>query len=587
MLPLHRSLMMGLAVACGLAVCVRSMAAEADQPSRPNIVVIMVDDMGYSDPGCYGGEIDTPNIDRLAAGGVRFTDFYNCSRCCPTRASLLTGAYAHRVGMREFGRTMDKNVPTLAENLRANGYATGMVGKWHLSELPQTRSESRRILWMNHEIKLDRPFAEVDSYPIRRGFEQFYGIIWGVVDHFDPFSLTDGERPVETVPDDYYMTDAISQKSVEYIRDFSAAEKPFFLYVAYTAPHWPIQAPEADIAKYRGRYDEGWDALRRERFARQTEMGLFDNEAPLGELSGSERPWEELLPHDRAYLAEKMAVHAAMVDRVDQGIGKILAQLREAGQWDNTVIFFLSDNGASPEIPGGPGYDRNSGTRDGRVALREADLRLEQNREKLGSDESYTGIGPTWASATNTPLRYWKAESYDGGCRTPLVVHWPAGIQAPVGGFVGDIGHVIDIAPTCYELASAEPEPTTLQDGISLAPIFRGTRLTTQRDLFFEHGKGAGIRRQQWKAVKLARSDWKLYNLETDPGETQNLARSNREQLAELVDAWNAWRAKADAENDGTQHDDAQDDDSENDEASATATKAAKQPDSIVNDNQE
>lgn len=509
---------------------------------RPNIVVIVTDDMGYSDPGCYGGEIDTPNIDRLAAGGIRFTQFYNCSRCCQTRASLLTGAYPQRVGMSEFGRTMDKSVPTVAENLRDGGYTTAMVGKWHLSELPHTKSDPERILWMNHELDLDMPFAEIASYPTRRGFEHFYGIIWGVVNHFDPFSLTDGETPVRDVPDGFHMTDAISQRSVEYIREFSQTDKPFFLYVSFTAPHWPIQAHEKDIAKYRGRYAEGWSDLRRERFARQQEMGLFEGKVSLGQISGRERRWNRLPAEDQEYLAEKMAVHAAMVDQVDQGIGQIIEQLRDSDQLDNTVIVFMSDNGASPEIPGGPGYDRYSGTRDGRVALREAELRSEENISKLGSDESYAGIGQSWASAANTPLRYWKAESYEGGCRTPLIVHWPNGLQATAGSFVGDVGHVIDLAPTCYELAGVTPHVDSLQDGVSLTPILAGKQLTANRTLYFEHQGGGGIRQQNWKASKLGNREWQLFDMAVDPGETHDLSQTQPEKLGSLVDAWSAWR---------------------------------------------
>lgn len=510
--------------------------------ARPNFVVIVVDDMGYSDPGCFGGEIETPNLDRLASRGLRFTQFYNCSRCCQTRASLLTGAYPHRVGMREFGRTMGGVFPTLPENLRDGGYATAMVGKWHLSELPQTQDEQRRILWMNHQLDLGIPFAELGTYPTRRGFDRFYGIIWGVVDHFDPFSLTEGEAPVAEVPEGFYMTDAISQRAVDYLDDFANSSQPFFLYVAYTAPHWPLHAPEEAIAKYHGKYNAGWQALREQRFARQLELGLVDNHTPLGPLSGGKADWGDLPPEQRAYLADKMAVHAAMVDRVDQGIGEIVQQLEDSGLMDNTVLFFLSDNGASPEIPGGPGYDRQSGTRDGRLALREAELRKPSNRDKLGSDESYTGIGPRWASAVNTPLRLWKAESYEGGCRTPLIVHWPQGIADRHGELVADVGHVIDLAPTCYQLAEVIPRPDTLQDGVSLVPALEGQSPAGERTLFFEHGQGGGVRRGKWKASKRRGEAWQLFDLLIDPGETNDLAPTHGELLNTLVEAWQQWR---------------------------------------------
>jgi arylsulfatase len=262
--------------------------------SRPNIVIIMVDDMGYSDPGCYGGEIATPNIDALAAGGVRFSQFYNCSRCCQTRASLLTGAYAQRVGMAEFGRTMDLTVPTVAERLRDSGYQTALVGKWHLSELPPTRDPAERVKWLNHEIDLPIPFGEPASLPTHRGFDRFYGIVWGVVDHFDPFSLCDNEAPVRDVPHGFYFTDAISARAAADVKDFATRDQPFFLYVAYTAPHWPIQAPADDIARYRGKYDTGWDELRRQRFARQVELGLFDATASLGDVITQGPRWRRL-----------------------------------------------------------------------------------------------------------------------------------------------------------------------------------------------------------------------------------------------------------------------------------------------------
>jgi arylsulfatase A-like enzyme len=519
----------------------RAAAAEDRAGSRPNIVIILVDDMGYSDPGCFGGEINTPNIDALAAQGVRFSDFYNCARCCPTRASLLTGAYAQRIGMDEFGRTMDLDVPTLAERLRAVGYRTAINGKWHLSELPRTTSEAERIKWMNHEIELPIPFADPASFPTRRGFERFYGIVWGVVDHFDPFSLCEGEEPVRSVPEDFYLTDAISARSAADIRNFAASDNPFFLYVAFTAPHWPIHARPDDIARYKGKYDAGWEELRRARFARQTELGLFEDSAPLDGVIKQGPEWRQLSEERRAYLAAKMEVHAAMVDRVDQGIGQIVAALRETGKLDDTLLLFLSDNGASPEIPGPPGYDRNGGTRDGRPALRDAELQQGHNQAKLGSDESYTGIGAPWASAVNTPLRFWKMESYEGGCRTPLVAHWPAGLMTRAGSIVRDIGHVIDIAPTCLELAGAPVNSGLQMDGVSLLPVLRGQPLNADRAIFLSHMAGRGVRRGPWKASKRGDDQWELFNLQEDPGETQDLSTEHATILQELIEESADW----------------------------------------------
>jgi arylsulfatase len=536
--------------ACPLSGAVAA-SNEGELAGRPNFVIILTDDMGYSDPGCYGGEIATPNIDRLAAGGIRFTQFYNCSRCCPTRASMLTGAYAQRIGMDEFGRTMDIHVPTIAERLRAAGYQTALDGKWHLSELPSTDDEAERIKWMDHRIDLPIPLADPASLPTRRGFDRFYGIVWGVVDHFDPFSLCENEEPIRNVPDNFYLTDAISDRAVADVLDFARSEQPFFLYVAYTAPHWPIHARPEDITKYRGKYAGGWDELRRQRFARQIELGLFDKSMPLGEVITQGPRWRRLPGERRAYLAAKMEVHAAMVDRVDQGVGEILAALRDTAELENTIVMFLSDNGASPEIPGPPGYDRNSGTRDGRPALREADLQRDGNVAKLGSEESYTGIGAPWASAVNTPLRYWKMESYEGGCRTPLVIHWPAGLKASAGGILHDVGHVIDIAPTCLELAGVSAEGEFKMDGVSLAPILAGQPLDVDRALFFSHFQGRGVRRGPWKASKLGSRGWELFNLDEDPGETQDLSGEHPEELNRLVRELTDWRrAMSESESD-------------------------------------
>ena len=508
---------------------------------RPNIVIILADDMGYSDVGGYGGEIQTPNVDSLAANGTRFSQFYNCSRCCPSRASLLTGAYAQRIGMAEFGRTMDLDVPTLAERLKTGGYQTALMGKWHLSELPKTPTGEERLAWLDHQKELAIPFAQPASLPTRRGFDHFYGIVWGVVDHFDPFSLCENENPVREVPDNFYLTDAISDRSARFVREAAAASEPFFLYVAYDAPHWPLHARPEDIAKYKGKYDDGWDAIRRRRFKRQVELGIFDDSSPLGNVISQGLTWRRLPEDKRSYLAAKMEVHAAMVDRVDQGIGRILDSLRNADVYQNTIIFFLSDNGASFEIPGEPGYDRYRGTRDGRTALREAELQLAENRHKLGSEESYTGIGPAWASASNTPLRYWKMESYEGGCRTPLIIHWPDGIKRAAGSITRDVGHVIDIAPTCLDIAGIKAVGGFKMDGVSLRPVLDGKSLDIDRPLFFAHVQGRGVRRGPWKASKRDGHGWELFNLDVDPGETRDVSGEKPEMLNSLVRELGSW----------------------------------------------
>ena len=508
---------------------------------RPNIVVILADDMGYSDAGCYGGEIATPNIDSLAAGGLRFSQFYNCARCCPTRASLLTGAYPHRVGLGQNGKTMDTSVPTLADRLKAGGYQTAMAGKWHLSELATTDPSQDRIGWMNHQVDLGIPYADPATFPTRRGFDRYYGVVWGVASYFDPFSLTDGIQPVPSVPSGYYLTDDITDHSVKYIEDFAKAKQPFFLYVAYTAPHWPLHARREEIVKYRGRYRGGWEVLRKERFTRQVELGLFDRRVPLGAVITGGTAWDDLTETEQAYQAAKMEVHAAMVDRLDQGIGRIVKSLTATGQLDNTLIIFLADNGASPEIPGKPGYDRNGQTRDGRAALRDKALQQPENVGKLGSDESYTGIGPAWANAVNTPLRYWKKESYDGGCRTPLIVHWTNALEKNLGGICTQVGHVMDIAPTCLHVARIEPTGEFEMDGKPLTRLLAGRDRDGHPALFFEHMGGKGMREGNWKTSALKDQPWELFDLAADPGETTNLAKQHPEQLKSMIAKWEAW----------------------------------------------
>ena len=335
---------------------------ENSADERPNIIIIMVDDLGFSDVGCYGGEIQTPNLDQLAANGLRFTQFYNAARCCPTRASLLSGQYAHRVGLQSNGRNLGTNCVTIAEALKTAGYQTGMTGKWHLSQTKPLADKAEHLRWLAHQAD-HGPFAPVETYPSNRGFDEHYGIIWGVVNFFDPFSLVHNETPIEEVPEDFYFTDYISDRSVDLINQFSQRDDPFFLYVAHAAPHWPLHALPEDIAKYKGRYDAGWDALRQERYERMTAMGLLDGLSLKNGANESGEAWEAC--EEKAWEAKHMEAHAAMVDRVDQGIGKIIASLKANCEFENTLILFLADNGASPERYNNPGYDRPDVTRLG------------------------------------------------------------------------------------------------------------------------------------------------------------------------------------------------------------------------------
>lgn len=515
----------------------------AQNKKKPNILLIMADDMGFSDAGCYGGEIQTPNIDSLASNGLRFTQFYNCARCCPTRASLLTGQYPHQVGLDRNGQNLSRNGVTIAEALGQSGYNTAMSGKWHLSETKPLEDKVLHQKWLDHQYDPGKPFSPIETYPINRGFDHYYGNIWGVVNFFDPFSLVEGDKTIRSVPDDYYITDAINQKSVEYINQLSKSDDPFFLYVAHCAPHWPLHALEEDIAKYRDTYAGGWDELRRTRFERMVEMGLLEeSKTPLPPVQTQGSEWASLSKEEQRFQAEKMAVHAAMIDRMDQGIGNILDALRQNGEFDNTIIFFLCDNGASPEIMTRPGYDRTSQTRDGR------EVRY-SGFEHAGSETTYTGIGPAWANACNTPFRFWKKESFEGGCHTPLIVHYPNGMQAKEGSLTNQVGHVMDIMPTCLELADVD-YPTeyngnniTQLEGKSLSIILNGEEREGHEAIFFEHERGKAVRMGDWKltANSATPNQWELYHLSEDATETNNIADDHPDKVASMTQAWNTW----------------------------------------------
>ena len=516
----------------------------AAKDSRPNIIVMMVDDMGFSDPGCYGGEVETPNIDKLAANGLRFTQFHNTARCCPTRASLLTGKYPHQVGLVRNGRSLSKDSATIAEVLKTAGYDTAMVGKWHLSRNIILDGEKHQK-WLDHHIEHE-PFGPEGTYPVDRGFDRHYGVIWGVIDYFDPFSLVDGHKAVNDVPDDYYFTDAITDKAIEYVKDFETSDKPFFMYFAHCAPHWPLMALPEDIEKYKETYKGGWQKLRDDRYERQIKMGLFDPAtAKKPALMDGGAKWDKLKPEDREFEARKMAVHAAMVDRIDQCLGRFVKVLKATGQYDNTLIFLYSDNGASPEIMYAPGYDRTAYTREGKKIPYARQTKLED----LGSEMSYNCIGQAWANAANTPFRYWKKESFEGGCNTPCIIHWPAGLKAKKGSITTQFAHVMDIMPTCLELANAtypvefNGKKSTPVEGKSLMPIINGGTRKGHEVMCFEHENGRAIRKGKWKlsAFSGRPNQWELYDIKNDITETTNLASQYPEVVEELKAEWQKW----------------------------------------------
>jgi len=511
------------------------------QTQKPNIMIIVVDDMGYSDPGCYGGEINTPNIDALANNGLRFTQFYNCSRSCPSRASLMTGLYPQQVGITGMGLSLNNKCVTIAEALKLNGYNTGMTGKWHLSLTQGQDTYDKQMKWLAHQADYGS-FAPLASYPSNRGFDEHYGTIWGVGDYFDPFSLVHNETPITTVSPDFYMTDYVAQKTVDLIDTFSRKTEPYFMYVAFTAPHWPLHAKPEDIAKYKGKYDGGWDELHTKRYDRMVEMGLIDPaKVPLAH-NESNKSWAN--DTHKSWESANMEVHAAMVDCVDQGIGKIIAKLKEMGEYENTIIFFMSDNGASPERYADSGFDRPSMTRSGQAVLQPGAY------PTPGPETSASSIGDAWSGAVNTPFRYWKSESFHGGTATPMIVQWPAGLKTQPGSITSQVGHVIDMMPTCLELAGAT-YPTTYKgnailplESFSMKPVLDG-QAASQRDIiYWEHEGGRAIRMGDWKLVSLKNANWQLFNLTSDLSETKNVAIENPDKVRELKELWNAWARK-------------------------------------------
>ncbi len=521
--------------------------------TRPNIVVILADDMGFSDIGCYGSEIHTPNIDYLAAHGIRYTRFYNTSRCCPTRASLLTGLYNQRAGIGNMTDVEDEpgylghlaeNSVTLAEVLKEAGYHTAMSGKWHVSNTIGQKDPKEQQKWLNHQSYYPT-FSPLAQYPTNRGFEKFFGTIWGVVDYHDPFSLVSGTTPIKTVPKNYYHTDAINDTAVAYIKDFSKDSKPFFLYVAENAPHWPLMALPKDIARYKDTYKVGWDTIRARRYRNLVRTGIIDpTKAPLSPRFKNELSWEN--NPDKEWDAAAMAVHAAMIDRMDQGIGRIIKALKDAGKLDNTLIVFLSDNGASNEncTAYGPGFDRPDQTRTGEKIV------YDMKKQVLpGLETSYASIGARWANVANTPYRYWKAESYEGGVHTPMIAFWPKGVTVKNGSLSNQLGHVKDFMATFVELAKTQyplnykGHPVLPTQGKSIASSFKGI-IRPDEALFNEHYGARYVRYDGWKAVSLSNdTTWNLYHINADETEINEVSARFPDKLNRMVGMWHLWAA--------------------------------------------
>jgi arylsulfatase len=486
--------------------------------SRPNIIYIMADDLGYSDLGCYGGEVNTPNLDQLATNGIKLKKFYNNSRCCPTRASLLTGQYPHTVGMGgmvglakapiekgSYQGFLNDSFPTIAEELKKVGYNTYMSGKWHVGERPE-------------------------HWPLKRGFDHYYGLISGASSFFE---ITPAERDkrrfilddkdYEIPKEGHYMTDAFTDHAIGYLDQHKKSEsgKPFFLYLAYTAPHFPLHALEQDIAKYESLYMQGWDVTREKRFEKMKKLGLVNERYQLTARPEIIPSWENAT--EKKVWARKMAVYAAMIDRMDQNIGRLINTLKANGQYENTMIVFISDNGACAETVN--------------TKL------LSDPEKKIGERGSYHIYGESWANASNTPFKKYKHYMHEGGVVTPCIIQWPAKIK-PAKGYSDGTGHVIDLMPTALELAGAKSPGLA---GTSFSYLWTKKK-APERTYCWEHEGNQAIRKGNWKLVKeFQETYWSLYNLATDPTEMNDLSGVEALRAKAMMEEYAVWFAKVGA----------------------------------------
>ncbi|MDI1337772.1 MAG: arylsulfatase [Lacunisphaera sp.] len=544
-----------------LALTLVTAAFAADAPPRPNIIIILADDVGFSDIGCFGSEIATPHLDALAAGGVRLTQFYNASRCCPTRASLLTGLYPHQAGVGHmvdsagsdaYRGELSPRTVTIAEALKASGYRTYGVGKWHVTP-----------------FKTAELLKNQSNWPRQRGFDRHYGTLAGSGSFFDPVALERDNQLItaandpEYQPAEYYYTDAITDNAMRYLSDHARdhALEPFFMYVAYTAAHWPLHAREADIAKYKGRYDAGYQAIRDERLARLKKLGLVD---PRWEMAATAGDWAKV--PDRAFEARCMEVYAAQLDRMDQGIGRIVAELKANGQFENTLILFLQDNGGCAEPVGrtGPFVPRAAAPAHppkAKDAMNYGSGPAPQTRDGWpvrqgygvmpGPEDTFIAYGRDWANVSDTPFREYKHWVHEGGIATPLIAHWPAGIAARLNGRLeNQPGHLIDLMATCVDLAGAKyptqahGENIPPMEGVSLRPAFAGEPLRRTAPIFWEHEGSRAIRDGQWKLVSKYPDGWELFDMAVDRTEQHDLAAQSPDRVKAMSAQWAAWAAR-------------------------------------------
>ena len=476
----------------------------------PNFLIILTDDMGYSDLGCFGGEIHTPHLDALAANGLRFTEFYNTARCWPTRATMMSGRYSNNLSPSQV---------TIAEVLKSTGYETGMVGKWHLG---------------NNRKK---------DGPIQRGFDDFYGTMTGAGSFWDPYTLTRNTEAAEPDSPDYYYTDKIGTEAVRQIESFAKSDQPFFQYVAFTAAHWPLHAPEETTQKYLKTYEGGWEELRQQRYARMLEMGIIDKERwPLPERERGVSDWDKV--DHKPWRIRNMAIYAAMVDHMDQAVGVIVDALKRTGQFDNTLIVYCHDNGACHEHLSGNGWN----TANNILAKAKKEGKTvavgDQYDIPMGGPLTYGSLGHNWANAQNVPMRRYKANVHNGGACTPAIMHWPAGIKTKPGSITEQRGHVVDLMATFLELANASYPATFNEKSIdphesqSLAPILKGGTVTRDHAYLFNHANTHAVVLGDYKIVREGKRAWALYDIAKNKTETEDLAKQQPERVKDMVAIW-------------------------------------------------
>ena len=538
-------------------------SAQTASKKRPNVLVILTDDMGFSDIGCFGSEIRTPNIDRLSKNGLLFNHFYNTARCSPSRAALLTGLYPHQAGMgylstenfSEPGYVDDlsKNAVTMAEVFQQAGYATYMTGKWHLA-----KSMTRK--------------GDQSNWPLQRGFQRYFGTLNGSGSFYDPGTLISNNTFI-TPSKDFYYTNAISDTAAKFIKE-NPKGKPFFFYVAFTGAHWPLHAPEKEVEKYKGMYDKGWDETRKLRFQKLQKLGLISKETVLTERGVNIPAWEK--EPMKAWQSRLMEVYAAMVDVMDQGVGKIITALEKKGELDNTLIFYMHDNGGCAETLNSMQTEIPPTAEESKIHYYSPDSAFLGKKPDYsragkfvrsgkgvmaGGADTWMTYGVAWANVSNTPFRLYKHWTHEGGIASPLIIHWPKGIQAK-GKIIQQSSHLIDIMATCLDIAGIQ-YPTVYKgqsiqplEGKSLFPAFSDKKID-RAFIFWEHNGNRAIRVENWKLVSQTKiykhftsADelaWELYDLEKDPTEQKNLAAKYPEKVKALSEQWEkeAIRTKA------------------------------------------